>query len=130
MRRSCVLLFCFVLLFVAGCGEDGPKLVPVEGTVTWNGKPLAGAFVRFQPVDLSGAPSYGETDEDGHYVLKFTQKRDGAMPGMHTVSIETKNKLTKTAELLPPEYNEKSTLQREVKDEKSTVINFDLPIKK
>ncbi|MBN1589051.1 MAG: carboxypeptidase regulatory-like domain-containing protein [Pirellulales bacterium] len=101
-------------------------MVSVEGTVTLNEKPVVGALVSFQPDDPMASPSYGETDEKGHYVLKFSPQRDGAMIGMHTVSITTKNENLKKPETLPPQFNEQSELKKEVKDGENVI---DFPIK-
>ena len=68
---------------VAGCGDDGPRLVPVHGRVTLDGKPLAGKTVRFVPDP--GTPGQGAgatTDAEGSYTLLAT--RSGAtrdLPG-------------------------------------------------
>ena len=52
--------------FLVGCGESGPKLVPVSGTVTLNGKPLEGAAVAFQPdASLQGGLPAGEPEPSG-----------------------------------------------------------------
>ncbi len=62
-------------LLLAGCGpsSDVPKLAPVHGVVTMDGKPLANATVRFIPE--SGRPSVGVTDEQGRYELNYTDEQ-------------------------------------------------------
>jgi len=59
---QCAALFLFVVL--SGCGSGGPKIVPVAGTLTHKGKPVANAIVHFTPEH--GRPSSGLTDEEGH----------------------------------------------------------------
>ncbi|MBN1912685.1 MAG: Ig-like domain-containing protein [Pirellulales bacterium] len=125
MKRTCIILACVLPIFIAGCGPDGPKLVPVEGAVTFNGRPLADTLIEFQPDDPMASPSSGVTDADGHYVLQFDPERYGAMPGMHTVTISTENENTGKREILPPKYNTQTELKREVKDE-TNVIDFPL----
>jgi len=74
--------------FLVGCGESGPKLVPVSGTVTLNGKPLEGASVAFQP-DASlqdGLPAGDVTGPDGNYRAN-TKGRSGVMPGKYKVVV-------------------------------------------
>jgi predicted small lipoprotein YifL len=46
LARSCLLAMGVV--FVAGCGQKGPLLVPVSGLVTLDGEPLASAIVAFE----------------------------------------------------------------------------------
>jgi len=71
-------------LALAGCG--GP--VPVEGKVTMNGKPLAGATVVFIPVN--GGPEAGaQTDEEGNFHLTGT-KTEGISPGEYRVTVSKK----------------------------------------
>src|SRR5262245_53265586 len=64
-----------LLLFPAGCStKAGPEFVPVSGRVMMDKRPLAKAIVHFHPADRQGGAglpdSYGETDEQGYFVLK------------------------------------------------------------
>lgn len=76
-----------LLSIAAGCGGGGgpapPPLVPVSGTVTLDGKPLANASVTFLPVGgTRGARSpYGFTGADGRYELVFDNEHKGAPEG-------------------------------------------------
>jgi hypothetical protein len=126
------MLIVVVLLPLAiGCGDSGPDLGSVEGTVTLDGQPLAKAIVDFQPTEGSERSSYdGQTDESGHYVLHATASQKGAEPGDYTVHI-TLPKLAaddpnaKTAIKIPAKYNTRSELTATVKDGKNT---FDWPL--
>ena len=78
-------------MFVVGCGDAPPafKLVPVHGTVTLDGKPLADAQVQFFkqgdiPVGYPGAG--GKTDAQGKYEV-FTGTGKGAIPGSYKVTV-------------------------------------------
>ncbi|MCC9604862.1 carboxypeptidase-like regulatory domain-containing protein [Blastopirellula sp. JC732] len=74
------------LSLLLGCGgKSGPILAPVEGSVTKDGQPISGAQVMFYPD--AGRPSVGQTDGDGHYSLRFTADRPGAVLGSHQVTI-------------------------------------------
>ncbi len=87
---SCVAMVGLLALFSVGCssGKTEVKLVEVKGTVTLNGKPLADADVQFSPKGSgAGGPSFGTTDKDGHFVLKYSDGRPGAVPGPHMVTI-------------------------------------------
>jgi 5-hydroxyisourate hydrolase-like protein (transthyretin family) len=70
----------------AGCGRnDRPwEVVPVSGTVTYQGQPVAGVTVEFEPE--SGRPSQGLTDENGRFVLNYTIHENGAQVGTHKVT--------------------------------------------
>ena len=76
-----------LLVLAAGCSKapDGPKPVPVTGTITRNGQPLPEVDVMFVPE--SGQPSVGKTDSGGHFQLEYTADRTGAVPGKHRVVI-------------------------------------------
>jgi hypothetical protein len=47
MRRPCRLAPGLALLILAGCGPQEPYPVPVKGTVTLDGKPLAEGKISF-----------------------------------------------------------------------------------
>jgi hypothetical protein len=80
-RRSVVL----VLLASIGCGSNA-KLVPVSGTVTYKGKPVANADVTFAPED-GGRVATGHTDASGKFSLTTLALNDGASVGNHRVSV-------------------------------------------
>lgn len=54
-----------------GCSRQPPPIVPVEGRVTLDGRPLPRAEVRFYPVTEFGGEyiAVGETDDDGRFKL-------------------------------------------------------------
>jgi hypothetical protein len=88
-RRSLALL-----LLAAGAGCAGGKSwsynEQVEGTVTFDGTPLANAVVQFVPdVDSTyQAPvSSGQTDAAGHFTLTCEGKKPGAVLGKHNVLV-------------------------------------------
>lgn len=89
MKMSRCLSAAAVAALVIGCGESGPKLVPVTGTVTHNGKPLEGAAVSFFP-DLSTNKEAraGEdvTGPSGNYKV-MTKGRSGLAPGKYHVVV-------------------------------------------
>jgi hypothetical protein len=82
-RRCGHFLVLGILLGVSGCDLTGVRTVRVNGTVTRNGNPVPNLFLNFRPA--KGRPSWGITDERGHYTLHFDKSRDGAVPGYHTV---------------------------------------------
>lgn len=60
-------------------------MAPVSGTVTLDGKPLAGAVVLFQP--SKGTPGRAVTDDGGGFVLTTFETGDGAIVGPHHVAV-------------------------------------------
>lgn len=132
------LVLCALL--AAGCGgEGGPALVPVEGTVTMDGKPYANANVSFIPDASNSAVTSGSaiTADDGSYKARYLS-RYGLAPGKYKVTIQKlevagdtstipKEMLDDpeqlrlsgvTKEMMPPSYSDpdKTTLNIEVAD--------------
>jgi hypothetical protein len=90
-RTTCLavsLFSCLGLLLAAGCGDSGPELGTVAGTVTLDGKPVPKATLEFQP-GPGGSPSYGTTDENGHFEMLYALGKPGALVGEHVVRITT-----------------------------------------
>jgi hypothetical protein len=80
------------LLGLAGCGgepEDYATLVPVTGTITRNGKPLANARVYFTPDSGNKykTPGGDSTGPAGNYKLMF-KNRSGVSSGKYKVTVE------------------------------------------
>lgn len=87
MIRICgVALLMFGLV---GCGS-GPRLVPVSGTVTHNGKPME-ADVLFTPDPGNEAITIGKDTSGpaGNYKIMFGN-RSGLAPGKYLVTVTEK----------------------------------------
>ena len=94
-RRFTVLLVIAVSgLTTVGCNR-GPKIVPVTGKVTLDGKPMPFKSVYFFP-DRSGATegngAGGYTDADSNYYLisnagGATSDQRGIQPGLYRVTV-------------------------------------------
>jgi hypothetical protein len=136
------LLLCCALVLAVGC-NSGPKFAPVSGKVTMNGKPLAGAFVSFQPITTDGsakapAPgSSGKTNANGEYTLKVSTGEDGAWVGRHKVMIEAHSEQVESdarpprggwplVNKVPPQYNTESTVTFDVPPEGTNQANFEI----
>ena len=129
-----------VVALAAGC-DNGPTVAPVSGKVTFDGKPLAGATINFQPNDTkkltSGPGSFAVTGEDGRYVLQLvaTKKQPGAVLGLHQVLISkparevAADKDDISPDLLPAKYNKKSALTFDVTAGGTEAADFDLKSK-
>lgn len=70
--------------FVAGCHRE-PTLVPIQGTVRFNGKPLEFGTVTFQPG--KGQPAIGHLRPDGSFSMSSFKSNDGATIGLNKVRI-------------------------------------------
>jgi hypothetical protein len=95
------VLVCAALLPAAVRAEPPAK---VSGTVTLDGKPLAGATVTFEPVEKGGKKATGKTDENGAYVLTTSKAGDGALPGKYKVTVSV---IRADKELVPARYSDK-----------------------
>jgi hypothetical protein len=87
-RPTIAILALAGLVGCAASEDDRIKLVKVTGTVTADGKPLAGVLVSFLPAmgSPSFAPATGESGSDGSYTL-YCKNRAGAAPGKYKVII-------------------------------------------
>ena len=74
---------------LVGCGGsnyEGPRLCPVEGTVTLAGKPLSGVTLQFVPIgSTAGSGATGYTGQDGKYQLVSTRGFPGTPAGDYRV---------------------------------------------
>ena len=90
--------FCFgLLLLLSGClvmGCGGKKIPvqvtePVDGIITMDGVPLAGASVTFIPQGTGGDAASGSTDSDGKFKIQTLRGAPGGgtTPGEYRVTI-------------------------------------------
>ena len=102
MKAWVLCLGCLFLVAVLGCGDGKIDTETVQGNVTLDGAPLADAMVNFSPVEKGvGTPSYGKTDESGHYKLQTLLGRAdaGTTPGEYIVTI-SKTELVDTGKTI------------------------------
>jgi hypothetical protein len=114
-------------------------------------KPYPNAVVSFQPMGSKDNPnpgrgSVGVTDEKGRYTLTYDGTQPGAIVGKHRVRIFTKfgvkppsddkaessadERVDKSGERIPPEWNEHSTKEFDVSPEGTDKADFDISTKK
>ncbi|MDR3632299.1 MAG: hypothetical protein P4L84_00605 [Isosphaeraceae bacterium] len=145
-----------VLGFVAGTGfvgcgggDDLPRQ-SVSGTVTLGGQPLAQGRIEFEPASPEAKTPVGGEIKDGAFRIPRDQ---GPTPGDYKVMITasgamasgvdtspgaeppkgSKKKLPQIGpapELIPKEYNSKTTLTAKVEAGKSNTFDFPLNAKK
>ena len=87
MTRKGYLAIVALSMLAVGCGgaSDAPQLAVVDGSIQFEGKPLAGASVVFTPE--KGPVAIGRSDEAGRFTLS-TQGRPGAAVGSHRVTVQ------------------------------------------
>jgi len=73
MPRLALLLIAFIVsLFAVGCTPSRPAIVPVEGMLFLNDKPLPHAEVQFVPMERGLGAEFiavGITDDQGRFTL-------------------------------------------------------------
>jgi len=126
---------------VAGCGEKGPRPVPVSGRVTLDGRPLVGAMLNFWSTEH---PRGAKTVADGRYEMingvypgtykvtmhySFPPRVDGKIiePG-GVVSADAKAAVPTNIPIIPPCYTDyrKTKLEITVEAPGTDSANFDL----
>jgi hypothetical protein len=75
-----------LLVAVSGCGGKNTP-VNVEGIVTLDGEPLAGATVVFTPIGEHGQSATALTESDGSFRLTNAKGEKGALPGEYKVLV-------------------------------------------
>lgn len=144
MIRLVTLCFGLLLMLTPGCGS-GPKMVPVSGTVTLDGQPLANALVGFEPIPPPGGETYdssvnssGKTNDKGEYTLSNFKDQPGAIVGKHRVRINCMPPVVGTGDerrseaapppmdKVPPKYNQQTTLEFDVPPGGTKEANFKL----
>lgn len=91
MASRCVSLAMAVLMtaVLGGCGGEvakGPRPIPASGKVTYKNQPVEGATVSFLG-DGKIPPAMALTDSSGEFVLTTSRSGDGAIPGVHRVTV-------------------------------------------
>lgn len=88
-RRLSLVFSLGMISMLIGCGEGGPAMNAVTGTVTIGGQPAADVLVTLQPTDSSMEAASGRTGADGSYTLTTgVQGKPGAMTGSYKVVLQ------------------------------------------
>lgn len=94
----CVMIAC-------GCGSGGSppaKVYPVEGTLKFKGKPIAGADITFFNKEANRS-AFGRTNDKGEYQLTTFSSNDGAVEGKNIVTISKFDAPQAATEVAPVE---------------------------
>jgi hypothetical protein len=150
MPVRALLLIVPTFLLITGCSSDPnaqthiEKVVPVSGTLTYQGKPLEFYQVTFMPTEGQRVAT-GVTDAAGKFTMGTNDKGDGAPPGTHKVAfvwvgppsnveagqeqiIDDPSRLPKPSVKIPEKYSdpEKSGIRQEVPPSGLDDLKFDL----
>lgn len=128
-----VIALCTGSLMAVGCSNgpgDTPPLGTVSGIVSLDGKPVPNAKVKYKPLS-GGRISTAVTDEQGSYILQYTNDLSGAKVDRHRVSVWTGREaeglpgmegyVPAVEETLPEKYRGKSELEVDVLDGDNTI---------
>jgi hypothetical protein len=132
------LLGVLALGLLGGCGPKGPVRHEVTGTVLYAEQPLDTGVIYFEPMDGQGSRD-GATITNGAYRIP---KDKGLFPGRYKVAIiggdgtsgggkaEPESRrpgVTPGKERIPPEYNVKSNVVKEVTAGGPNQFDFTIP---
>ena len=81
--RSCGYFSALAAALLLGCNRKYDA-VPVKGTLTYEGQPVSGMVVRFEPT--VGRPSDSFTDANGAFDMNYTIDRMGVEVDTHKVT--------------------------------------------
>lgn len=115
-----------LIVCLAGCGHDGPKVVEISGVATRGGDPVPNIELTFHP-DF-GRPSWGVTDDQGRFELHYTRQQDGAVVGRHKVTVRGRQPQSAEEEFsggfkVPPEI---ATLREKFGTVETTTLVFEI----
>jgi hypothetical protein len=103
---------------LVGCGRSG-GLTAVSGTVTYDGKALEKGLISFVPADGNG-PTAAAPITDGKYAVKVAPGKKLVkveayqVTGQHPFSRYNPRIVVDQKQILPPRYNTKSELTRDI----------------
>jgi hypothetical protein len=122
-----VLFAALAAVAALGCSDGRPSRVPISGKVLIDGQPLKYGNVRFTPENarMSG----GMLDSEGRFSLSCFERDDGAVIGLHRVTVAAGETLspTKVRWHAPRKYSDLGTsgLTQEIKGpDDNLVINL------
>lgn len=128
LRAISVALTCLMSLLLAGCGGSSDvkpiaNLVPCQGTVTLDGKPLEQGTIFFAPVDEKTGQSAVGAIKAGNFDVSTTVSAPGVVAGKYKVRIDSyeivqlkpgEMSTTLPPSLIPARYNNIATSGLEV----------------
>lgn len=135
-RHAILALLSALALSMCGCGpSDGIQKVIVQGTITFEGEPLASGQIMFYPIEETQGPVSIALIEQGKYIAEL---KGGVPVGTHRVKIEGFRRPTAAPpgmnleelgreQYLPPRYNSQSDMTTKLNaDESPATRDYDL----
>lgn len=95
-----------MLALMLGC-QRSPATGKVVGVVTYQGKPLSHADIRFIPDPIGPRGAIAKTDDQGQYELMYDANVAGIIPGTYKVVVSTRGSAAAAA-AQPPVNNSAS----------------------
>jgi hypothetical protein len=126
-----------LLALCLGCGS---KTIRIEGTVTYNGKPISEGTIEFLPIEGTSGPSVGGKIKEGRY--EFSTDKGLTRGGRYQVLISALAKTGRkvpnimkpggppmelSENYIPAMYNSESNLKVTLSKD-STTNTFDFPL--
>lgn len=140
MRYFSLALLTYSIVTATGCtsSEQGPATYPAAGTVTYQGKPIAGATITFH-AQQKGVTAMAMTDDAGNFEVRTMfnsghQEKPGMAEGEYLVTVSKldlstiKSTLSPPKEMLPKKYGSptSSPLTASVSTERENRYAFSL----
>jgi hypothetical protein len=130
------LLALGLIAVVIGCGPATPERASVSGKVTLDGQAIEQGSISFLPAEGNAGPSAGGVIANGRYDI---EKKDGPILGKTRIELRAWKKsgrqipnpmsagsmMDEKVEAFPKEFNEESTLLKEIKSGHNT-FDFEL----
>ena len=140
------LIAATLATMVLGCGGPAglPNMVPIRGTVSYNGRMLTAGTVIYAPLSAEGRQARGTIQPDGSFRLTTLRNNDGAQQGEYKIvvialephpgeppsreEVEAAGGQIKRASLIPERYTSAGTtdLTDTVQDDHSGLMTIEL----
>lgn len=142
LNGPCAALVLLTTLAVGGCGSD-PSVpadpytrVPISGTVTLNGTPLAEGMIQLDPAAETKGPTVSGDISQGKFTIgqpqgpvagKYKVKVSGIPPAKVNENEQPGGTPKRAPDPVPAKYNTASTLETDIPA--GGASNLDFPLK-
>lgn len=85
-----ILLTIPIVFSITACNQDKPKLVKVNGKITFNGQPLTAGSINFHPALTNTFTKDNPSSilqEDGSFNMKTFPYGEGISPGEYKITL-------------------------------------------